>query len=102
MYERYRGRSLEEEFEREGISAEEASALFDEVDEKFGANILSSDVEIRNAALNGSALLIASFVANRKLDRDNWYAGPARRIAANIAKLPRLCCDDSLERGFPA
>jgi hypothetical protein len=66
LYERYQGRSLEEDFERRGISEEEASALFDELDEKFGADILSNDAEIKNAALNGSALLIASFV-NRKL-----------------------------------
>jgi len=66
LYERYQGRSLEEDFERRGISAEEASALFDEVDEKFGARILSNDAEIKNAALNGSASLIASFV-NKKL-----------------------------------
>jgi len=66
LYERYQGTSLEKEFERTGISAAEASALFDEVDEKFGAHILSNDAEIRNAALNRSALLMASFVANRK------------------------------------
>jgi hypothetical protein len=65
LYERYQGRSLEEEFERTGISAEEASAFFDEVDEKFGAHIFSNDAEIRNAALDGSALRIASFVADR-------------------------------------
>jgi hypothetical protein len=47
------------------ISAEEASALFDEVDEKFGAHILSNDAVIRNAAL---AMFTAIRLASSRAD----------------------------------
>lgn len=66
LFERYRGTSLEEEFGRMGITGEQAAAILDEVDEKFGAHILSNQTHISDAALNGAFLLIASLVAERK------------------------------------
>jgi len=69
MFERYRGKSLDEEFKRVGITDGDAAAIFDEVDQKFGLHILSNRSDIRDAALNGSFMLIASFVAARKAEQ---------------------------------
>ena len=66
MFEKYRGKSLEEEFRKLGVKQHESDVLFDEIDLRFGEALASYDMKKIDSALNGAFLLIAGFVMEKQ------------------------------------
>jgi hypothetical protein len=60
LFEKYRGTSLEEELQRFGIAEEEVKRLFEAVDERYGAKILSGNQSEMNEAINAAFEFIAA------------------------------------------
>jgi hypothetical protein len=66
MFEKYRGRSLEDEFRRVGVEEHESDVLFDEIDLRFGEALASHDMKKMGGALDGASLLVAGFVMEKQ------------------------------------
>jgi hypothetical protein len=66
MFEKYRGKSLDEEFRRVGVKDHEADVLFDEIDIRYGKALSSFDLKETDAALNGAFLRIADLVTKKQ------------------------------------
>jgi hypothetical protein len=66
MFEKYRGKSLEEEFRQLGVKEHESDVLFDAIDFRFGEALASYDSKRIDGALNGAFLLIAGFVMEKQ------------------------------------
>jgi hypothetical protein len=66
LFEKYRGKTLESEFEQLGVRKHEVDVLFDEMDLRFGDGIVSFEPQKMDAAVNGAFLLIAGMAMEKK------------------------------------
>jgi len=69
LYGKYSGgATLDEAFRQRGIDEKEARVLFDAIDERYGARILSGDNKEMDEAVNAAWGFIAAALQHRKGD----------------------------------
>jgi hypothetical protein len=71
LYEKYKGRPLEEVFQRLGISEEQSKRIFDALDEEYGERMFAGSLEEAGPAVDEAAMALARAVQKITNESEN-------------------------------